>query len=305
MIRSVSLFVLAAILTTASAQLPPAPVYGTFLNAIELETRPGDVRLKFLPSTFVFLPEREGTIDLMRDGERVAGFTWTSTRGNAPFLVVENVQMQWPAFDPLGFQLTEGGAHELVYTIGDEPFWRFPFEVVEIPSDDPYAPGSSWQLAGPWADHAYMLQDDSQGGTWGFKLWLQTDDFGGDTQYGKVHVTREGSDTPVLVAGGPNYVIPYSSGGWQRFDFQLSRTDGSIGADGSYTGRQSFRASSEPLADGAYTLTFFHNREVYGRYPFTVSGGEIVPTGNQAPGTDAQVRIDGGGAATWLYRKMP
>lgn len=304
MIRVLGAIVVAFSATAAEAQLPPAPVYGTFLNSIELEERAGTTRLRFLPSTFVFLPEREGTMDLYREGERVAGYTWESYRGNAPFLIVENVQQQWPGFDPLGFEVETPGAHEVVYSVGGEPFWRFAFDVVEIPSADPYAPGSEWRLAGPWEDHAYILQDDDQRGTWAFKVWLQTDEFGGQPQIGKVHLVPEGSNTPVLVAGGPEYTLPYSTGGWQRFDFQLSRTDGSTGPDGSYQGRTSFRAAENPLPDGRYSLVFYHNREVYGRYPFEVSGEEIQHQGRQIRETTAPDRyIDGGGAAFWVFRE--
>lgn len=283
---------------------PPAPVYGTLLSAVRLNEQVGvGTYLDLLPVQFVFLSEREGTADLFRDGERVAGFTWETYDSVGPFFDVEPPQMTWPDsdFNALGYVFESGGAYELVYSEGGAPFWRFPFTVAASGGDDPYAPSTSYRLGGAWETDAYILHDDRESGEWTFKLWLHPADLSTD-QNAYLRVTRDGESEPVLIGGSRQARIGFIDGGWGRKEYELVRP-GQQNRDGGYFDNRPFRANTERLDDGAYTLTFFLGDAPYGRYPFTVAGGEIVPTGQQAAGADAETRIDGGGEAVWLVRE--
>lgn len=284
----------------------PAAVLGAYLGSIRVKEQPSLGHfLEFDVAQFVFLPADEGTADLYRDGERVASYTWDKYTGRTPFTNIGRLQMTWPEsdFSVLGYSLDQGGRYEIVYSADGEPFWKMPFTVTMTGSGDPYNPDPQIRLDGLWNDHAYILHDPDEYGEWQFKLWLHPEDFDA-SQNAYVRITADGSSTPVLIGGSKQSGAgSITNGNWQRKDFELMRP-GKLNARGEYYDNRSFRANEETLPDGGYTATFYLGDEVYGRYPFTVSDGAIVPTGAQAPDyADPMTRIDGGGAAVWVYRQ--
>lgn len=299
-----TLLVLLACLLAAPAfaqSPPPAALYGAYLSSVELrEVSSGETYLQFQPSTFVFLPERQGTVDLLRDSVTVATFDWASNAGRAPFYEVGRPVLQSGA-SPYGYEIEQPGAYDLVYKIDGDAFWRFPFQVTAQTSGDPYNPGTTYRLEGPWRDHAYVLYAPDDRGRWDFKFWLHPDDYDASGN-GYVTVTPTGGASPVLFGGSPTQPMgAINSANWARKEFRLKRPVQRTSDGRWFTGRD-YQHDAAPLADGAYTLTLHLSDEPVRRYPFTVRDGEIVPTGLQAPGADPLDRIDGGGAAVWLFR---
>lgn len=296
---------LALLATTATAQPPPAPVLGAYLPSIRIEEQAVlGTFLEFNDAQFVFLPDSEGTAELLLEGEFVGRYEWETYDRQGPFYDTEPMQLVWPESDysALGYQVVQPGSYEIVYHVEGEPFWRMPFEITSSGGGDPYDSDPTFRLDGMWSGHAYILHDTDESGEWQFKLWLHPGDISTDMN-AYVRVTRDGQSEPVLVGGSKQARIGFiSNNNWGRKDYELMRP-GQQNARGEYFDNRPFRANSETLADGDYVLTFYLGDEVYGRYPFTVLEGAIVPRGDQAPGADPMTRIDGGGAATWLVRE--
>ena len=281
---------------------PPAPLYGAYLGSLTVTEQPAlGTFLRFLDTRFVFLSESEGTAELLRGGETVARFDWVTYDQAGPFYDIEPLRVTWPEsdFSALGVPLDEPGDYEIVYRMGGEPFWRMPFTVTTSGGDDPYAPDPSVRLDGPWADHAYILHDTDESGSWVFKRWLHPDDVS-TAMAPTVTVSRAGSTEPILVGGSPEHHLGISGDNWNRVEYELQWPGRRNATSGAYYDNPAFRANTERLDDGDYVLTYDLNPGPVSRYPFTVRNGAIVPTGRQALGADPMTRIDGGGAAAWL-----
>ncbi|MEM6328464.1 MAG: hypothetical protein AAF791_15220 [Bacteroidota bacterium] len=287
----------------------PAPVYGIHLNHMDIDADFGGPYLKFAPNQFVFLNVRqddEGTADLFRDGERVAGFTWTVTASRPPFSDISRLQLSWPEFHPLGYEIEAPGQYELVYSANGETFWRMPFEITAEGGDDPYNPSVTYRLEGPWRDHAYLLHDRGGEGAWDFKLWLHAADFTRSERYDvtgdfEVFVYREGRSRPVLgYQSGASFT---NNGNWVRTGFRLRKPVEYFANTGAWDMRSHLSYDHFLPEDGEYRIEFSIGGELYGTYPVTVRDGMPVMTGRQSADTDPQRRIDGGGVAYWVYRE--
>ncbi|MEM0962729.1 MAG: hypothetical protein AAGK21_09370 [Bacteroidota bacterium] len=298
-----------ALLLTASAGAqstpPPAPVLGAYLGSISVDGDFGGPYLKFDVGQFVFLPSDEGTADLYRNGERVAGYTWTHYTGRAPFTNISPLQLAWPEFHPLGYELTEGGDYEIVYSVDGDPFWRMPFTVTKSGGDDPYNPDATYRLDGLWNDHAYVLHDKGGEGAWDVKLWLHAADFTRSERYNPnvdshLYIYREGESEPTLQSSlGAGFI---NNGNWVRTDFRLQEKHRYDSAAGTWE-FTNYLDYDRLLPDGEYRIEVHVADALYGTYPLSIRDGVPVHTGAQAPGADPMTRIDGGGAAYWVYRQ--
>ncbi|MEO0560062.1 MAG: hypothetical protein AAF170_17985 [Bacteroidota bacterium] len=286
----------------------PAPLLGAYLGAVRVEKNStlGSF-LQFTNATFVFLPESEGTAKLYRDGDHVATYDWSTPTSRGPFYNVSPMQLTWPTseYSMLGYQLEEPGLYEIVYEAGGDPFWRMPFQVSMTGGEDPYNPDPTFRLDGLWNDHAYILHDKEGSGAWDFKLWIHAADFTRSDRYNAdapttLFVYPEGESTPALLAEtGKSFI---NNGNWNRVDFRLHKRHRYDSAAQRWE-TLSYTNMDRLLPDGAYRIEPTIGGDLYGTYPVTVRNGTPVPTGNQAPGADPLTRIDGGGAAYWLYRQ--
>ena len=287
---------------------PPAALLGAYLSSVRIQTQPVlGTFLQFTDARFVFLPDSEGTAELLRDGETVARYTWETYDAAGPFYDVEPLQLTWPQseYSMLGYTLEEPGAYEIVYKANGEPFWMMPFQVSVDGGDDPYNPDPTFRLDGLWNDHAYILHDKGGEGAWDFKLWIHSADFTRSDRYNAdepttLFVYPEGESTPALLAeSGKSFI---NNGNWNRVDFRLHKRHRYDSAAQRWE-TLTYTNMDRLLPDGAYRIELTIGGDLYGTYPMTVRNGTPVPTGNQAPGADPLTRIDGGSAAYWLYRQ--
>ena len=165
------------------------------------------------------------------------------------------------------------GNYLLEFTIEDKPFYRFPFSVAVIKSDDPYAvSGNRYFIEGVWNDYGniYYQRNDPQS-ILTFTTWLQ-DKVGHQNKTSvpydlKLVNTRDGR--VLAVHDGSLRLEPR----WLKADFHFRPSGGDKNAY--------FKAGDLLREDGRYNVQLTINNKPYGTYPFVVKGGRIELQGKQ------------------------
>jgi hypothetical protein len=312
-----SLAVVAA--TTASAQQPapancaaPGVSFGRLFNSVGIGY--GDGRLSIdtlyavcLPpparpsqSAFPYDPDGGGKLvtNVRRaDGTLVNTYVWYARSvGGLWELERYKVIGGYEAVKPL-----RAGAYYLEFAAEDKPFYRFPFSVAEVKSDDPYQPaGTRYLLEGPWNDYGNIYyQRNDPASSLSFTVWVQ-DRAGNDkgrrgVPY-EMKLVRERNGAVIAQDVATLRVEPR----WLKFDTLLKPAGGD---PNSY-----FKAGELLREDGDYSFRFTLDGKPYGKYPFTVRGGRIQLQGNQVrERTNAldyiSESISGGRYASWWVRR--
>ena len=192
------------------------------------------------------------------------------------------------------------GNYVLEFAIEDKPFCRFPFSVVVIKSDDPYAPqGNRYFIEGAWNDYGniYYQRNDPQSSLI-FTTWVQ-DKVG---HLNKSSVPYElklinQRDGRVLAAdNGTLRLEPH----WLKAELNFRPSGGDAN---SY-----FKAGDLLREDGRYSIRFTINNKLYGAYLFVVKGGRIELQGRQVrENTDPLLYIvdylSGGRYTSWWIKR--
>jgi hypothetical protein len=232
-------------------------------------------------SNYAYSPDQGGKLASVlknAEGQVLTTYVWSA----------ENISGLWelsnykviggePSIKPLGV-----GSYSLEFQIEGAAFYRFPFSVASVPSDDPYQPpGTRYFIEGPWNTYGnlfYQRNDAEQ--SLRFTVWVQ--DKAGHAQQKSVPYTAE------LVRARDGGVIG-SDKGELRADQHWRQLDVSFhpGSDAN-----AYLKAAEVLhEDGGYKVRFTMDGKPYGVYPFTVRGGKIELQGRQLPGTPAIDRI--------------
>jgi hypothetical protein len=165
------------------------------------------------------------------------------------------------------------GGYLLEFTIEDKPFYRFPFSVAVIKSDDPFAAaGNRYFIEGVWNEYGniYYQRNDPQS-ILTFTTWLQ-DKVGHQNKTSvpydlKLVSTRDGR--VLAVHDGSLRLEPR----WLKADFHFRPSGGDKNAY--------FKAGDLLREDGRYSVQLTINNKLYGTYPFVVKGGRIELQGKQ------------------------
>lgn len=199
------------------------------------------------------------------------------------------------AVKPLG-----AGNYVLEFTVEDKPFNRFPFSVVEMKSDDPYQPpGTRYFIEGAWNDYGNIFygRNDPQSSL-RFTTWVQ-EKIGHEAKRSvpyEVKLVRE-RDGRVL---GTETATMRLEPRWLKADLSFQPSDGE---------KNSYLKAAAVLAeDGAYSVRFTLDGKPYGKYPFTVKGGQIQLQGRQVrDATDPSLYItdylSGGRYTSWWIKR--
>ena len=194
--------------------------------------------------------------------------------------------------------LTEG-IYVLEFAIEDKPFYRFPFSVAVIKSDDPYQPtGNRYLIEGVWNEYGniFYQRNDPQSSL-NFTTWAQ-DKVGHEN---KVSVPYEAKiinakDGRVLASDKSTMRIQPR---WQKAALNFKPEGGD---PNSY-----FKAGDLLREDGRYSVRLTINNKLYGEYPFVVKDGRIVIQGKQVAGTDPMIAIvdylSGGRYTSWWIKR--
>jgi hypothetical protein len=169
---------------------------------------------------------------------------------------------------PLG-----AGNYSLEFTLEDKPFYRFPFSVVVIKSDDPYAAaGNRYFIEGAWNEYGniYYQRNDPQS-ILTFTAWVQ-DKAGHQNKNSVSYDVKLVSARDGRVLAGFDGTLRLEPR-WLKADLHFRPNGGDQNAY--------FKAGDLLREDGRYSVRLTIDNKPYGTYPFVVKGGRIELQGKQ------------------------
>lgn len=192
------------------------------------------------------------------------------------------------------------GDYLLEFAIDDQPFYRFPFSVVAVKSDDPYqAPGNRYFIEGPWNEYGnlfYQRNDPKSSIT--LTTWVQ-EKSGRETKRSvpyEVKLIRARGGSILGDDAGTLRLEPR----WLRATLFFRPTGGD---------RNTYVKAGDFLnEDGAYRIRLTLDGKLHGEYPFTVKGGRIQFQARQirentAPMDYITDYLAGGRYTSWWIRR--
>lgn len=192
------------------------------------------------------------------------------------------------------------GSYFLEFQLEDKPFYRFPFSVATLPSDDPYQPpGTRYFVEGPWNEYGNVFyQRNDPESALRFTTWLQVKVGRAskrDVPY-EAQVVRA-RDGKVLGTDSGTYRLEPR---WQKAEINFHSAGGDPNAY--------LKAGELLREDGQYRVRMNVDGKPYGTYPFTVQGGKIQLQGLQVrERTDPQLfildHLYGGRYTSWWIKR--
>lgn len=250
-------------------------------------------------SNYPYDPDGGGklsTIVKTTDGQTLNTYVWyAESIGGLWELSRYKVAGGYEALKPLA-----AGNYVLEFAIDDKPFYRFPFSVAVIKSDDPYvAEGNRYFIEGAWNEYGniYYQRNDPQSSLT-FTTWVQ-DKVGHQSKSSvsyEVKLINQRDGRTLAAYDGTLRLEPR----WSKADFNFRPNGGDPNAY--------FKAGDLLREDGRYSVRLTINNKPYGTYPFVVKGGRIELQGKQIrESTDPMFYIvdylSGGRYTSWWIKR--
>ena len=209
---------------------------------------------------------------IRKDGKEIGKSAFHVQRFNKVFsrayACPDSAKLQKEGFSQ-DIKLSGSGRYELVFYLNEDALTRISFDAELVQSGDPFNPGSTAHVDGPWKDLARLVsmfgREDPQVS---FEMWAKRREKGSD-QY-EVKVKHEGD----VVAVGRKRSV--SSKNWGKLNFGLTYSRG--------LGRGVYRRSHLLKKDGRYDVVVTKSGKPYGVWSFVAKGGKVVPHARQALG---------------------
>ena len=275
-----------------TADCTPGISYWSLLGAVGIDYGSGHLRLDrmyalCLPqpappseSNFAYSPDSGGKLATLlkgTDGATLATYVWSA----------ENISGLWEMseYKVLGGEQSlkplAAGKYTLEFQLEGTPFYRFPFAVETLPSDDPYQPpGTRYFVDGAWSEYGnvFYQRNDPQSSL-RFSVWVQ--DKAGHAQQKSLPYSAE------LLRLRDGNVIARDAGElradqhWRQLDLLFHGDDANA----------YLKAATVLGEDGAYRVRFAVGGTTQGEYEFRVAAGRIQLQGRQLERTPAVERI--------------
>ncbi len=266
------------------ADCRPGITFGSLLNSVKVSYVNGALQVEKLyavclpmpakqsSSIYPYDPDTGGKLSMTvksADGRSHNTYIWYAERfGNLWELSRYKVVGGYEAIKSLGT-----GSYLLEFAVEDKPFYRFPFQVVAVKSDDPYQPaGFRYFIEGAWNElgNLYYQRNEPQSSLI-FTAWVQEK----SGKEGKRSVPYElklirSRDNRVLATDAATLRLEPR---WLKADLSLRPSDGD--------GNSYFKAGELLREDGAYRFRFTIDGQLYGEYAFIVKGERIQFQGRQ------------------------
>jgi hypothetical protein len=276
----------------AGADCAPGISFWSLLGAVNVSYAGGYLQLEkmyavCLPqpaapneSNYAYSPDGGGKLStLVKDasGQTLATYVW-SAENISGLWEMSNYKVLGGVTKPL-----TAGSYTLEFQIEGAPFYRFPFTVEALPSDDPYQPpGTRYFIDGPWSAYGNLFyQRNDPQSSLQFAVWVE--EKAGHEQEKSLPYSAE------LVRVRDGKVIGRDQSEL-RADQHWRKLDVSFKPEGGNQ-NESMKAAALLAEDGAYRVRFSVGGVLRGTYPFTVSGGKIQLQGRQMERTPAMDRI--------------
>ena len=250
-------------------------------------------------SNYPYDPDGGGklsTVVKTTDGQTLNTYIWyAESIGGLWELSRYKVLGGYEAMKPLA-----AGNYLLEFAIEDKPFYRFPFSVTVIKSDDPYAPeGNRYFIEGAWNEYGniYYQRNDPQSSLT-FTTWVQ-DKVG--------HQNKSSVPYDVKLVSARDGRVLAADAGTLRLEPRWLKADLNFKPSGGDSNAY-FKAGDLLREDGRYSVRLTINNKLYGTYPFVVKGGRIELQGKQVrENTDSMVYIvdylSGGRYTSWWIKR--
>jgi hypothetical protein len=278
---------------TIAGACTPGVSFWSLLDAVNISYTGGYLQLKkmyavCLPqpsapgdSVYVYNPDGGGKLStLVKDanGQTLTTYVWSA----------EKISSLWEmsSYKVLGGEQSikplSAGSYTLEFQVEGKTFYRFPFSVDTLPSDDPYRPpGTTYFIDGPWSDYGNLFyQRNDPQSSLQFTVWVKNK--AGHPQQKSAPYVAE------LVQVRDGRVIAHDQGEL-RADQQWRQLDVNFKLD--VNTNTSMKAAALLAEDGAYRVRFSMDGKLHGTYPFIVSGGKIQLQGRQLDSTPTIDRI--------------
>jgi len=246
-------------------------------------------------------PGTKGWVTLKKEGgEDLVKFEFEMERMKKPytrfdFRTITDLQKGETIYD---YRLTQPGDYVLEFFLEPEnKFYTFPFSVVKISPEDPFAEGERYFLDGAWNDWGYLYYyngDQNQSISW--KIWLRHMDTNALHKDVKIRIeVRRGNKLVCTSREGMSHSLSYE---WNRLQFDLfapmKKTSG-----GRY-----FKAKDLLAVDGLYKLIMSIDGKRYGTWTFKVKNHKLQYTGRTVRGKADPLTFVEGGRDAWWYEKQ-
>jgi hypothetical protein len=186
------------------------------------------------------------------------------------------------------------GKHVIKWYLEGKPFYKLPFTVRVIKSNDPNNPGSRYYLDGPWEDYIYFyLPRNKKYANATISIWMR-DENAAPGNWGQPDTEITLSRNGEVIGGWPGVggTNPLQLKPWYtRFDLGLRNKKGGLKA-------------KDLLQDGTYEVSIKTDGKVFASYQYTAKGGKFVDQERQIrEKTDPMLFIEGGGERFFMKRK--
>ena len=249
-------------------------------------------------SNYPYDPDQGGKLStLLKDasGQVLTTYVWYAERiGGLWEMSRYKIVGGYEAVKPLA-----AGNYLLEFAVDGQQFSRFPFSVTIVKSDDPYQPsGNRYFIEGPWNEYGnlfYQRNDPKSSMT--FTTWVR-EKSGRETKRSVPYRVKLIRVNDGSVLGEESSTLRLEPR-WLRASL-FFRPPGD---------QNSFLKASEVLnRDGAYSIRFEIDGNLYGEYPFTVKGGQIPLQGRQIRETTDPMDyitdyVSGGRYTSWWIRR--
>jgi len=285
----------------AVAERPPGIMFSTLLNNVKLLSKNGSFRLDNKLQAVFVEPGTKGWVILKKEGgEDLVKFEFEMERMKKPFTrfdfrTITDLQKGETIYD---YRLTQPGNYVLDFFL--EPgnkFYTFPFSVVKVSPEDPFAEGERYFFNGAWNDWGYLYYynaDPSQSISW--KVWLRHVDTSTLHKDVKIRIeVRRGKKLVCTSREGMRHSLSYE---WNRYQFDL------IAPMKKTSGGRYFKAKDLLAMDGSYQLVMTIDGKRYGTWKFKVKDHKLQYTGRTVRGKADPLTFVEGGRDAWWYEKQ-
>lgn len=206
--------------------------------------------------------------------ETKGGVFWVMKSVNVPFL-----------------KLQGEGDYVMEFAVDGKVFYQFPFVAKKAPNSDPYKPGDLFYSDGAWNDYGYLtFEGEEKLMRWNMWLFDAGIREGEDWKTVKVEVVKGGK----VIAFNDEKLdkTRVVKRNWLQRKYVITTPQ-----------RGTFSLKQLAATDGSGELRVTVNG-VLAVYPFTVKGGQVLPTGRAVrEGTDPSHFIESGGQGVFLLKK--
>lgn len=285
-----------------TATYPPGIMFAGLLNNLHFQSENGFFNLGNQMQA-VFLPEgTKGHVLLKKaDGSEICKYPFSLELIKAPYMrfdFLQPINLKTGQSSP-NMVMKEPGYYVLEFYADNALFYKFPFGISKVSSEDPFAGGDVYVLEGAWSDWAYLFYSEAnpeQSLVW--KVWLRHKGRGEKDLKIKIEVTRDKDKKLICTSRGD--MTHSVRAEWVRFEFDLINPM-ELTSGGAY-----FKAKDLLAVDGGYTLTMKIDGKIYGVWKFNIAGGKLQPVGQAERGkANPLTFIEGGKDAFWFKKQCP